>query len=74
MATPFPPGVVPDYINPESRGLTVVTVSLVFCSIALVFVVARIATRIKMVKKVGWDDRWAILAMVYMIPTTVNQK
>lgn len=51
-----PAGVIPNYIDPPSKGYRVVAVSLTFGLLALSFVVIRVVIKKRVVKKFGWDD------------------
>lgn len=55
-AMPPPPGIVPNFENPDSRGDEIVNVYAVFLSIAFVFIVLRMYTRVAITRAVGLDD------------------
>lgn len=52
----FPPGVVPNYIDPISRGWKAVDAALVSLIFAAFFVVLRLFTKFKITHSPGWDD------------------
>ncbi len=53
---PPPPGVIPNFNNPESVYGRVMTAELITLGIALPFVLMRIYTRLFITRAVGWDD------------------
>ncbi|PQE12112.1 integral membrane protein [Rutstroemia sp. NJR-2017a BVV2] len=57
----------PNYINPEKHGNAVIIVDAVFFPLALLILLIRIYTRIRISKSFGLDD-WLIVAA--MFPTT----
>ena len=63
-STPIAPGVTPNFINPYNRGTGLVVTSILFCSLALLVITARVCTRLKIVNGLGWDDGLAIVATV----------
>jgi hypothetical protein len=52
----FPPGVVPNYENPESRAGQLLATNIVCLIIAGTFVSMRIYTQIFLLRAVWWDD------------------
>lgn len=52
-----PPGVVPNYANPESTGERVVVACLLLGSIALVAVCVRFLVKLRILKNWGYEDR-----------------
>lgn len=59
-----PPGVVPNYIDPYSRGQQIVITGIVLSSVALIFVTARVLVKLVLTKHFGWDDIFALGALV----------
>ena len=55
-ATVVPPGVVPNYVNPISRGYQATDAALVSLLFAAVFVALRIFTKACVTHALGWDD------------------
>ncbi|KAH8595300.1 hypothetical protein B0O99DRAFT_572012 [Bisporella sp. PMI_857] len=53
---PPPPGVIPDFEHPESRGYQVIIAIAVLFPLATLFLVLRIYTRAIIVRNVGSDD------------------
>lgn len=51
-----PPGVTPNFINPESQGHLVVIVAAITLTFAVLAVLMRIYTRALIVRRLGWDD------------------
>lgn len=57
MSAPkFPPGVVPNYVNPVSRGHEATDAALVSLTFAAVFVALRLFTKFCVTYVPGWDD------------------
>ena len=55
MAAP-PPGVIPNFVNPDSRGgETIVTVTICL-ALMVPFFVMRIYSRAFVTRSLGWDD------------------
>lgn len=53
---PPPPGVTPNFANPESIFTRVLTSHLVTLSLACIFILMRVWTRVIVTRAVGWDD------------------
>lgn len=51
-----PPGVTPNFQNPESNARTCVIASIVCVIIAALFVLARLWSKLFIVRSPGWDD------------------
>ncbi|KAL8896151.1 MAG: hypothetical protein Q9207_007854 [Kuettlingeria erythrocarpa] len=51
-----PPGVTPNYINPDTIGDQVTSTSLTLIVFSTIFVVARLSIKLRVVKKQSWDD------------------
>lgn len=67
VAMPPPPGVVPNFVNPVSRGSYLITVNAVLLSITTLFVLMRFYTRIFLARAIGWDD--CIVFCFYIFPS-----
>lgn len=67
-----PPGRAVNYINPESRGDMAVNASLVTFSLAAVFVVLRIMTKMVVIRSLGWDDYTCVVAWSFSLARTVG--
>ncbi|KAL1966249.1 hypothetical protein VTN77DRAFT_4602 [Rasamsonia byssochlamydoides] len=63
-ASPPPPGVVPNFENPESIASQVYEISLPFTIFATIIVALRLYGRIHIVKSPGLDDLFIVLAMI----------
>jgi hypothetical protein len=55
-AWPPPPGVVPNFINPESVGYRLIVAAIMCPAIALVFLLLRLYTKLCILKKLLLDD------------------
>ena len=55
-ALPPPEGVTPNFVNPYQDVNTERALCFVFLGFATVLLIARLFTRIKIMKKVGWED------------------
>ena len=53
---PAPPGVTPNYTNPDSIGNEIVVESMTLIAFATVFVALRMFMKLRVIKKHGWDD------------------
>ena len=53
---PSPPGVIPNYSNPQSNGWEIMVAGAVTGAIALVAVFARLISKIFVTQSMGWDD------------------
>ncbi|KAK8072835.1 hypothetical protein PG996_006183, partial [Apiospora saccharicola] len=56
-----PPGVIPNFVDPESKAHTLLTLEYVFLSLALVAVIVRLYVRTRLVRVWGWDDRSIVI-------------
>ncbi len=54
---PPPPGVVPNSLNPQTRGRDMTITCSVFLSMMICFVSIRTYTKLWIMGKVTWDDR-----------------
>ncbi len=52
----IPPGVVPNYVNPVSRGYQATDAALVPLVFAAVCVALRVLTKLRITHTPGWDD------------------
>ena len=59
-----PPGTQPNFVNPPTRGGEMVGASIAVTTLALIFVLARIYTKLFITKGFDWADYFAISAMV----------
>jgi len=50
------PGVVSNFINPESRAYVVIVVNGVFTAFLLIFVFLRLYAKAFVSKSIGWED------------------
>ncbi|KAI9720829.1 MAG: hypothetical protein M1812_002668 [Candelaria pacifica] len=64
---PPPPGVQPNFVNPESSAHGLVAVISVFLVFTILFVGARFYTKIFISHSVGWDDYTSLFALVLSI-------
>ncbi len=51
-----PPGIIPNFENPEDRGPILVKVGGVLVGLMMVFVINRVYVKIWVVRKAWWDD------------------
>ncbi|KAL8892183.1 MAG: hypothetical protein Q9192_005644 [Flavoplaca navasiana] len=51
-----PPGVTPNYVNPETTSDQVTITGLTLIVFSALFVVARLSVKLRVVKKQSWDD------------------
>lgn len=56
-ALELPPGIQPNFVNPENRGFVFVSVGTILFSLMALFYLVRIYTKILIIRKAGWDDR-----------------
>jgi hypothetical protein len=61
---PPPPGYTIDLVHPEYIGYQLVIVAIVSASLSTFFLLLRLYTRKLIVKSLGWDDFWIVLAWV----------
>ena len=61
-----PPGVTPDFVNPENHGKTAVIVGGFLAGLMLVFIVNRGYTKWCINKKFSWDD-CQCYALIYCV-------
>lgn len=52
----IPPGVVPNYVNPVSRGYEATDAALTSLVFAALCVALRICTKFRITRAPGWDD------------------
>lgn len=55
-ASPPPPGVTPNFVDPPGSEYEIYSVSLAMCSTATAFLLARLYTRGVVLKSLGLDD------------------
>lgn len=55
-AMPPPPGVTPNFVNPQNRTDVYVVVYTIFSSLVVLFVSLRFYAKIWITRSVGWDD------------------
>lgn len=53
---PPPGGLVPNYTKPHSTGRSLTITCSIFLGIMIVFVMVRLYTKLKIIKKATWDD------------------
>ena len=51
-----PPGVIPNYIDPPSRGWETILVVTVCLTLMVPFFLVRMYSRIFVTRSLGWDD------------------
>ncbi len=51
-----PPGVSPNFVNPENYQNKIIASYTVFLTIATIFTAARLYTRAVIVKSIAWED------------------
>lgn len=52
-----PPGVIPNFDNPYSRGGTYTAVATIITVAMVIFVTSKLYTKYFITRKLGWDDR-----------------
>lgn len=67
--SPPPPGVLPNYLNPHTRGSALTITCSMFLAIMIVAVSIRAYTKLRIMRKVTWDDR-TIPCLVLICLTT----
>ncbi|KAL9582627.1 MAG: hypothetical protein Q9212_003187 [Teloschistes hypoglaucus] len=63
----FPPGIVPNYVNPISRSYEFTDAALVSFIFTAVFVGLRIFTKTCITHAFGWDDVCSIIALCFAV-------
>ena len=51
-----PPGVTPNFVNPENYQNTLIAALTIFLTIATIFTAAKLYTRAFIVKSIAWED------------------
>ena len=51
-----PPGVIPNFVNPDTRGPVLIIVGTIFMVLMLVLATLRYYTKFFIVRKTSWDD------------------
>lgn len=51
-----PPGVVPNFVNPENYQNKIIACLTVFLAIATIFTAAKLYTKAVIVKSIAWED------------------
>ncbi|KAH6699877.1 hypothetical protein BKA61DRAFT_209840 [Leptodontidium sp. MPI-SDFR-AT-0119] len=64
---PPPPGVIPNFKNPDSQGYRVTLAIAIMFPLATILLLLRLYTRIVIVRRVGIDDYAIGLAWVFSI-------
>ncbi|KAI4265199.1 MAG: hypothetical protein L6R35_007169 [Caloplaca aegaea] len=62
-----PPGVTPNYVNPETTSDQVTITGLTLIIFSALFLVARWSVKLRVVKKQSWDDYWITFAWLLFI-------
>jgi hypothetical protein len=62
-----PPGVIPNFINPESRARGSIISCAILTAVMLAFLILRMNTKIFILKSVGWEDFFCILGALLAI-------
>lgn len=60
---PPPPGVVPNQLDPQTRGRDLTITCSVFLGIMITFVSIRAYTKLWIMRKVTWDDRMSLCSV-----------
>ena len=53
---PPPPGQISNFVNPESRGLSIITVCYVFVLFMWSILLLRLYSKTWIIRKFGWED------------------
>ncbi|RPA79038.1 hypothetical protein BJ508DRAFT_150421 [Ascobolus immersus RN42] len=59
-----PKGEIPNYINPETKAPMIIGVSITFTVVSLLFLITRVYSRIRILRKVGLEDYLLIFSWV----------
>ena len=59
-----PPGVIPNFVNPETDGPEMMATMWTLLGLAVLIVAMRLYSRGVILKKIGWDDWTALFAVV----------
>ena len=51
-----PPGVIPNFVNPENYQNKVIAECTIFLTIATIFTAAKLYTRAFIIKSIAWED------------------
>ncbi|KAF2183920.1 hypothetical protein K469DRAFT_581796 [Zopfia rhizophila CBS 207.26] len=65
--TMAPPGVTPNYVNPESIGGKITWSGPFLCGLALAFVILRSLIKTLIIKKWSWDDTFIVIAWFFAL-------
>lgn len=57
-----PPGVIPNFTNPENRGPTLVIVGAILLGLVVIAMANRAYTKLRIIRKASWDDLTVALA------------
>lgn len=60
----------PNYVNPETRGSTLIVVEILTLFLAVTCVALRLYVRIVMMRKTDWDDWLMVGASVSALPSS----
>ena len=53
---PLPPGVTPNYKNPEDRGPVIIIIGGILLGIMMLLAACRVYSKTRIVKRANWDD------------------
>lgn len=53
---PPPPGEIPNFVNPTSRGPAIVTVCYTFILLMWPILLLRLYSKVWVIRRFGWDD------------------
>lgn len=59
-----PPGVIPNFTNPDNRGPTLIVVGAIFLALVVIALTNRAYTKLFIVRKASWDDLTIFLSAV----------
>ena len=63
-ALPPPPGVIPDFTNPESNGESLIITGAILLTFVIVAVASRAYTKLCIIQKMSWDDLTLYLSAI----------
>ncbi|KAL8846418.1 MAG: hypothetical protein Q9221_008500 [Calogaya cf. arnoldii] len=64
---PAPPGVTPNYVNPEVKTYGFVPMTCVFLPLSTIFLILRLYTKARIIKILGWEDIAASLGWLCVV-------
>jgi hypothetical protein len=66
-ASPPPPGVTPNFVNPESNGYQIIITGIVLLVLMLPFLGARLYAKYSLLRKIHYDDCKALSVFAFSV-------